>query len=190
MGQVREPEITTKSSLGIGFRSGRVGVWKYGGTYLVSAVLPSSGAWCHYAYTFDGTTHRLYIDGAQVASGQAAPQAAAPVALNLGRWTSGQEYFTGQLDDLRIYGRALTAAEVLALANDQIPPAATSTPTSTPTNSATSTGTPTSSPTSTTTATATATATPAAPAPVTMRLHYTYDDAGRRIGLALPDGQQ
>ena len=178
------------AGLGIGFRAGRVGAWKAGGTYLVSAVPPSSGAWHHYAYTFDGTTHRLYIDGAQADSSQVAPDAAAPTALNLGRWTGGQEYYTGQLDDLRIYGRALTAAEVLALANDQIPPAATGTPTSTPTNSPTSTGTATSSPTSTTTATATATATPAAPPPVTMRLHYTYDDANRRIGLALPDGQQ
>ena len=109
----------------------------------------SSRARIHYAYTFDGTTHRLYIDGAQADSSQVAPDTAAPTALNLGRWTGGQEYYTGQLDDLRIYGRALTAAEVLALANDQIPPAATGTPTSTPTNSPTSTGTSTSSPTST-----------------------------------------
>ena len=116
MGQVREPEITTKSSLGIGFRSGRVGVWKYGGTYLVSAVLPSSGAWCHYAYTFDGTTHRLYIDGTLRGSATTAPQTATPTKLEIGRWTGGNEWLRGKLDDIRLYARALSPSEVTALA--------------------------------------------------------------------------
>jgi len=99
-----------------GFRGGQVGVWKYGGTWLVSAPPPAAGSWHHYAYTFDGATHRLYIDGALAASSTVMPQTAGPTTLEFGRWTGGSEYLTGSVDDVRIYNRALSASDVLALA--------------------------------------------------------------------------
>ena len=112
-----------------GFRNGQIGVWKFGGTFLVSAAPPLAGAWHHYVYTCDGThgppatpgTYSLYIDGTLAASASAsavAPQKYVPTRLDFGRWTNfgnGAEYFQGSLDDIRIYNRAISLAEVQSL---------------------------------------------------------------------------
>ncbi|MDQ2828271.1 MAG: LamG domain-containing protein, partial [Chloroflexota bacterium] len=103
-----------------GFRSGQVGVWKYGGAFLVATTPPSVGRWHHYVYTYDGMpgvqgTHQLYVDGVRVATSTVPPQTATPTALQFGRWTGGSEYFQGALDDVRIYTRALSLSEVHAL---------------------------------------------------------------------------
>jgi hypothetical protein len=96
---------------------GTVGVWKSGGTLLVSATAPSTNAWHHYAYTFDGTTHRLYIDGTQINTSTVAPNTASPTELNLGRWSGGASYLLGQLDDIRIYSSAISSTEVSQIAS-------------------------------------------------------------------------
>jgi fibronectin type 3 domain-containing protein len=107
-----------------GFRNGNVTIWNHGGNVLAEATPPSASAWHHYAYTFDGTTHLLYIDGQQAGSSTAAPQTAQVASLVFGRWNGGPgEYFGGALDDLRIYTRPLSAAEVLGL-SQVVPPGA------------------------------------------------------------------
>jgi hypothetical protein len=71
------------------------------------------------AYTFDGTTHKLFLNGAQVSSSTVAPQTAAVTSLVFGRWNGGaQEYFAGKLDEIRIYSRTLTSTEIQGLAHD------------------------------------------------------------------------
>ena len=107
----------TSSAVQPGFRGGQVGVWQYGGAFLVSTTPPAAGAWHHYVYTYDpaglpASTHRLYVDGALAASSTLTPQTATPTKLEFGRWTGGSEYFQGTLDDVRVYTRALSAAEV------------------------------------------------------------------------------
>jgi len=81
------------------------------------------GEWFHLAGTFDGTTLRLYLNGTEVG---ARPHSgnlmfdARPVSIGADLQDAAgsvQEDFTGLIDDVRIYGRALTAAEVAALAN-------------------------------------------------------------------------
>ena len=104
------------SAVEAGFRSGQVGVWAYGGAFLVAATPPSANAWHHYAYTFDGTTHRLYIDGTLRGSATTAPQTATPTKLEIGRWTGGNEWLRGKLDDIRLYARVLSPTEVTVLA--------------------------------------------------------------------------
>ena len=105
-----------QSAVQPGFRNGTFGVWSYGGSFLVSTTPASTGAWHHYAYTFDGTTHSLYVDGVLKNSSTHAAQTAAPTKLEFGRWTGGSEYLNGSVDDVRIYTRALSAAEVATLA--------------------------------------------------------------------------
>lgn len=100
-----------------GFRNGQFGVWQYGGTFLVTAAPPSNGTWHHVAYTFDGTTHRLYVDGSLKGSATTTPQTAIPTKLEIGRWTGGNEWLRGKLDDIRLYARALNPTEVTALAS-------------------------------------------------------------------------
>ena len=106
-----------RSSLQPAFRNGRVAVWKYGGSFLVSVAVPEDKAWHHYAYTFDGTTHRLYLDGALKESSTVAPDVAKPQKFEIGRWWDPAiaGYFTGMMDDLRIFDRALAEEEVRAV---------------------------------------------------------------------------
>ena len=76
------------------------------------AALPVN-TWTHLAASYDGAQIRLYINGAQVAV------TAASGILRAERnplWIGGNavygEHFQGKLDDLRIYNRALSAAEI------------------------------------------------------------------------------
>ncbi|HVW66654.1 MAG TPA: LamG-like jellyroll fold domain-containing protein [Candidatus Peribacteraceae bacterium] len=72
---------------------------------------PSDGAWHLYTLTSNGTTGKLYIGGVYQTS---ASFSFASSSLYIAK---GYNYFGGLLDDVRIYNRALTAAEVSALAN-------------------------------------------------------------------------
>jgi hypothetical protein len=102
------------SRLKLGFKEGRLTAWKFDEIDLVSTVSPSPG-WHHFAYTFDGRTHRLYVDGTERHSSLVAPDAGAIGNARLGAMFNNSEQFRGDLDDVRVYGRALTAPEVSAL---------------------------------------------------------------------------
>jgi len=51
------------SAVQVGIRNPLTYVWSYGAGMLATAPLIGTGAWHHLLYTFDGTTHRLYVDG-------------------------------------------------------------------------------------------------------------------------------
>ena len=113
----------SSSSVQLGFRNYGAGevitVWKYGGTNLVSGALPAINTWHHAAYTFDATTHRLYVDGVEVSNSIVAPTTLAPTELDIGRWITNIESFVGRLEDLRIYNRSLAADEVATIYGTQ-----------------------------------------------------------------------
>jgi hypothetical protein len=98
-----------------GFKESQIGVWQNPGNWLVAAVPPSTNLWHHIAHTYDGQTHRLYVDGKQVGNSTIAPTAATPTGLQIGRMIDGSGYFKGSLDELRIYRRALTQADIRSL---------------------------------------------------------------------------
>ena len=77
-----------------------------------TAAVPQN-TWTHLATTYDGATLRLYVNGAQVVS-QSLTGAirTSSGALSIGGNGVWGEYFRGRLDDVRIYNRALSAAEV------------------------------------------------------------------------------
>ncbi|MEA3367921.1 MAG: LamG domain-containing protein, partial [Planctomycetota bacterium] len=74
------------------------------------------GRWHHCAATFDGRVMRVYLDGREVGSlprtGALAAGGTAPGCIGS---AAGQECFQGALDDLRLYGEALTAEEIRRL---------------------------------------------------------------------------
>ena len=80
--------------------------------------------WTHLATTFDGLVLRVYVNGSQVASRSvvgAIRRSARP--LRIGGNNVWPEWFKGQLDDLRIYNRALSASELQADMNTPtVPP--------------------------------------------------------------------
>jgi PKD repeat protein len=69
--------------------------------------------WTHLVVTYDGQYQRLYINGSQVAI-QVQNRLIQPSngALRIGGNSIFGEYFKGYIDEVRIYNRALTEAEV------------------------------------------------------------------------------
>jgi hypothetical protein len=66
--------------------------------------------------TQEGTKGSLYMDGVLRASGTLPAIGNGAGAINLGRFNSGDHwYFTGRMDEVRIYNRALSHAEVIEL---------------------------------------------------------------------------
>ncbi|MDQ2826026.1 MAG: family 16 glycosylhydrolase [Actinomycetota bacterium] len=67
----------------------------------------------HVVGTYDGATQRLFVNGAQVASAAfSGPMSVNTNRVVLGSWDTASEYFSGTVDEVAIYAKALTAAQV------------------------------------------------------------------------------
>ena len=78
-----------------------------------SASQLAANTWTHLAATYDGATIRVYVNGAL--SGSTATTGSMPAStgpFRIGGNAVWDEFFAGQLDDLRLYNRALSATEV------------------------------------------------------------------------------
>ena len=77
--------------------------------------------WSHLAMTWDGTTQRLFVNGTQVATralgGTLVNSAGALRFGGNGVWS---EWFAGSLDEIRVYDRALTQAQLQADMNTPV----------------------------------------------------------------------
>jgi concanavalin A-like lectin/glucanase superfamily protein/fibronectin type III domain protein len=74
-----------------------------------------AGQTYHVVGTYDGTTQRLYVNGAQVAS--VALTGGATSSSNgvfIGSWDGGSEFLKGTVDEVAVYGATLSAARALA----------------------------------------------------------------------------
>ena len=81
--------------------------------------LPSYNQWHLATGTWDGTNIKFYIDGALVVSSAASgtyPGIYDASVLRIG-YGYGSEYFNGNITDVRLYNRALSATEILAYYN-------------------------------------------------------------------------
>ncbi len=87
------------------------------GSGINSGQLLPVGQWTHVAVTFDGTTAKIYINGAVVDEGSFffGEDKAAPMQFGASV-DEGWNPFNGALDDVYIYDTALSEAEVKALA--------------------------------------------------------------------------
>ena len=71
------------------------------------------GTWAHITFTYDGLMVRGYRDGTQVVSTAAGGSLVARSnAQQIGVDAAGRQAFKGQLDDVRIYSRVLSDAEI------------------------------------------------------------------------------
>ena len=129
-----------------------------GGSYgddIQSTNFWAGGVWKHVCLAYDGSTARLYGNGTLLTSASKSWNLTKSQAY-IGQQVGGGEFWNGFIDEVRIYNRALSAAEVTDIYNDTgvLPtpspsptPAPTPTPTPTPAPSASPTPAPTATPT-------------------------------------------
>jgi hypothetical protein len=89
------------------------GTFTSGNTNLYGAAPMTANVWTHVAATYDGTTLILYLNGNPVSSKAVAGSltvSGSPVSI--GGTAAYGEFFTGRIDEVRIYNRALTQAQV------------------------------------------------------------------------------
>jgi hypothetical protein len=88
-------------------------------TSVSSKQLPVLNEWIHVTYTRSNTDIKMYINGvekASVTTNSYLPKYANAALLTIGtRYNMSEGYFKGAMDEVRIYDRALSAAEVQEL---------------------------------------------------------------------------
>jgi len=73
----------------------------------------AANTWTHLAATYDGTTLRLFVNGTQVSSkAVSGPIQTSGGTLDFGGNNVWGEWFAGSLDEIRLYNRALSVAEI------------------------------------------------------------------------------
>lgn len=88
------------------------GTFTNGGDTVFGTTALAVGVWTHLATTFDGSQMKLYVDGALVATkARASTLTTSTGLLQIGNDSYG-EMFPGAIDEVRIYNRALTQAEI------------------------------------------------------------------------------
>src|SRR2546429_154512 len=102
------------------------GAWPSGNRITLGRSGLAVATWTHLAAAFDGAMVRLYVNGVQVASqAQTAPLVATTGTLQIGADGYTGENVAGRIDEVRIYNRALSAAEIQTDMNTAVgPPAA------------------------------------------------------------------
>jgi len=77
-----------------------------------TSAIPAN-TWTHIAATYDGSNLRIYVNGTQVSSLAATGTITTSTSpLRIGGNAIWSEWFSGLIDEVRIYNRALTAAQI------------------------------------------------------------------------------
>ncbi|MGH9263979.1 MAG: LamG-like jellyroll fold domain-containing protein [Acidimicrobiales bacterium] len=99
----------------------------------------TAGGTYHVVGTYDGSAQRLYVNGSQVASASyPGPMGVNTNRVVLGSWDTASEFFAGAIDEVAVYAKALTAAQVanhfsVGSGTATAPPPTTTPTTTTPT---------------------------------------------------------
>lgn len=98
------------------------------GTVVTSQAVVPIGQTAHMAFTFDGVTLRMYVNGVldqSIAYGFSGVDYTTMPEVNIGAFLNATGYtfnrFAGQIDDAAVWGRALSGTEVMSLMGCQTP---------------------------------------------------------------------
>jgi len=94
--------------------NGSIQLGSSGGCDISSAFSPQTSSWHHVAVVYTGTNVITYFDGVETDNSARTLNTATTVA-RLGYWAGQSTYYTGAIDEVRIYDRALSANDVQAL---------------------------------------------------------------------------
>ena len=117
---LEKPTSTNQGSFHLSYENGASSLYFFlsgiSGTSSISKPL-SKSQWYSCIVTYDGSLRKFYIDGQLIGTSVASGQInLTNTGLEIGRDTPGLvEYANGQLDDIRIYNRALSDTEVQQL---------------------------------------------------------------------------
>ena len=88
---------------------------------LVSESVITDNQWHHIGFAWDGIYRSLYVDGIEVAKDAATQAALKPATgglyISASKTLETGSFFSGLIDDIRVYNRALIAGEISALAH-------------------------------------------------------------------------
>ena len=87
---------------------------------LISESVISDGQWHHIGFVWDGSYRILYVDGIEVAKDNAAQNPLKPadggLYIGANKTLGAGTFFSGLIDDVRIYNQALTTEQIEVLA--------------------------------------------------------------------------
>lgn len=106
----------TNQAYGFSVQSSSVTNYGWGNDLVLNGYSIGANSWVHIVTTYDGTTAKIYYNGVLQASGSKTWNTAG-TAFRLGRQINASNGFLGHVDDLKIYNRAITDAEVTQLYN-------------------------------------------------------------------------
>lgn len=95
--------------------SGKIQIAKEGTALLTTTSAISLNVWTHVAVTYDATTLKVYINGIQDATTATPTFGIILSAYYVGQTGSNSSYYTGLVDEFRVYNIALSASQVSAL---------------------------------------------------------------------------
>ncbi|MHC4504722.1 MAG: family 78 glycoside hydrolase catalytic domain, partial [Planctomycetota bacterium] len=122
----RKEDADARQLLALGKTGETRGVWfglGIGGSYTEHGAPTSledlkDGKWHFIAATYDGSSKRIYLDGKEIGSDAVSGpiDKTGSAAAYIGSCDGRNEFFAGGIDDVRVYGRALAAREIRAMA--------------------------------------------------------------------------
>ena len=77
----------------------------------------ADGTWKHIGVTNDGSTAKIYIDGTETATAGVSPMNSNNDPLMIGKAAALADRFEGNMDEVYVFNRALSADEIVALMN-------------------------------------------------------------------------
>jgi hypothetical protein len=92
----------------------------------IGATNLGTGSWKHVAMVYNGTDQRLYLDGSLDSNGSDNPKATtgniydSATTIAIGAYSNGSNPFDGLMDEVAIFDRALSAAEISDVFNNGI----------------------------------------------------------------------
>jgi hypothetical protein len=115
-----------------------------GSSYTANYTVPALNTWTHYAFTYDGSQLKFYINGSVVSPSATTGTLPSSIFNDIntqvvigasGNSVTNTSYISGKIDDVRIYDRVLSASEVTSIYNYATSTVTTQTPSSVATSS-------------------------------------------------------